>query len=38
VSGSLAGASPSNDNAPVGAIQRRSRLGGALNYYSREVA
>jgi hypothetical protein len=30
--------SPSNDNAPVGAIQRRSRLGGALNYYSDEVA
>jgi hypothetical protein len=30
--------SPSNDNAMVGPIQCRSRLGGLLNYYHREVA
>jgi putative transposase len=30
--------SPSNDNATFGAIGRRSRLGGLLNYYCREAA
>jgi transposase len=29
---------PSNDNATDGAVRCRSRLGGALNYYSREAA
>jgi hypothetical protein len=29
---------PGNDNAKCGAIQCRSRLGGLLNYYHREVA
>jgi Integrase core domain len=31
-------ASPSNDNATLGAIECRSRLGGVLNCYSREAA
>jgi serine/threonine protein kinase len=31
-------ASPSNDNATLGAIGCRSRLGGLLNYYCREAA
>jgi hypothetical protein len=31
-------ASPSNDNATVGAIECRSRLGGLLNYYYRNAA
>jgi hypothetical protein len=31
-------ASPSNDNATLDAIGRRSRLGGLLNYYHREAA
>jgi putative transposase len=31
-------ASPRNDNATLAAIGRRSRLGGLLNYYYREVA
>jgi putative transposase len=31
-------ASPGNDNAKTGGIQRRSRLGGLLNYYHREAA
>jgi hypothetical protein len=31
-------ASPSNDNAMLDAIGRRSRLGGLLNYYHREAA
>ena len=31
-------ASPGNDNAPLGAIRCRSRLGGALNYYCRTAA
>jgi putative transposase len=31
-------ASPSNDNATLGAIGCRSRLGGLLNYYGREAA
>jgi putative transposase len=31
-------ASPSNDNATLGAIGCRSRLGGLLNYYYREAA
>jgi putative transposase len=31
-------ASPSNDNATLAAIGRRSRLGGLLNYYHREAA
>jgi putative transposase len=30
--------SPSNDNATLGAIGRRSRLGGLLNYYGCEAA
>jgi putative transposase len=30
--------SPSNDNAPLGAIRCRSRLGRALNYYCRTAA
>ena len=30
--------SPSNDNASLGAIGRRSRLGGLLNFYRREAA
>jgi hypothetical protein len=30
--------SPSNDNATLGAIGCRSRLGGLLNYYCREAA
>jgi hypothetical protein len=29
---------PSNDNATDGAVRCPSRLGGALNYYSREAA
>jgi hypothetical protein len=29
---------PSNDNATVGAVRCRSRLGGALNYFFREAA
>jgi hypothetical protein len=29
---------PSNDNATVRTVRCRSRLGGALNYYSREAA
>jgi putative transposase len=29
---------PSNDNATLGAIECRSRLGGLLNYYCREAA
>jgi putative transposase len=29
---------PSNDNATLGAIGHRSRLGGLLNYYCREAA
>ena len=31
-------ASPSNDNAPLGAVRCRSRLGGLVRYYSREAA
>ena len=31
-------ASPTNDNATVGPIQYRSRLGGLLNFYCREAA
>ena len=31
-------ASPSNNNAPLGAVRRRSRLGGVLNYYCRHAA
>jgi hypothetical protein len=31
-------ASLGNDNAPLGAIRCRSRLGGALNYYCRTAA
>ena len=31
-------ASPSNDNAPLGAVRCRSRLSGALNYYCRTAA
>jgi integrase-like protein len=31
-------ASPSNDNAALGAIKCRSRLGGLLNYYCRGAA
>jgi hypothetical protein len=31
-------ASPNNDNATLGAIGCRSRLGGLLNYYRREAA
>jgi putative transposase len=31
-------ASPSNDNATLGAVRCRSRLGGALNYYCRTAA
>jgi putative transposase len=31
-------AAPSNDNAALSAIGRRSRLGGLLNYYCREAA
>jgi hypothetical protein len=30
--------SPSNDNASLGAIGCRSRLGGILNFYRREAA
>jgi putative transposase len=30
--------SPANNNMPLGAIQRRSRLGGQLNSYFRNVA
>jgi hypothetical protein len=30
-------ASPSNDNAMLAAVGCRSRLGGLLNYYSREA-
>ena len=29
---------PTNDNGAAGKIVRRSRLGGMLNYYSREAA
>jgi len=29
---------PNNDNATLDAIECRSRLGGLLNYYSREAA
>ena len=32
------GPAPSNDNARFGAIRRRSRLGGVLNFYCREAA
>ena len=31
-------AAPSNDNAPLGAVRCRSRLGGVLNYYCRNAA
>ena len=31
-------AGPANDNGANGAIVRRSRLGGLLNYYHREAA
>jgi putative transposase len=31
-------ASPSNDNAALGAVRCRSRLGGLLNYYGRDAA
>jgi hypothetical protein len=31
-------ASPSNDNATLGPILSRSRLGGLLNYYYRDAA
>jgi putative transposase len=30
--------SPSNDNATLGAVACRSRLGGLLSYYTREAA
>jgi hypothetical protein len=30
--------SPSNDNATLGAVGYRTRLGGLLSYYSREAA
>jgi hypothetical protein len=29
---------PTNDNRATGKVVRRSRLGGMLNYYSREAA
>jgi hypothetical protein len=29
---------PTNDNGAAGRVVRRSRLGGMLNYYSREAA
>jgi hypothetical protein len=29
---------PTNDNGVAGRVVRRSRLGGMLNYYSREAA
>jgi hypothetical protein len=34
----LAEVGPTNDNGAAGKIVRRSRLGGMLNYYSREAA